>query len=303
MTRPMSAGVMSSSASAPATDRLTTRQSLSTSSGPPTQVSTSTAPPGWVTTKPCTGQSRPSTPRRLARCNRLISSDIGGLLRDRVVARLYGSAGPGELPPRDDLHRVAIGVGNPGGAQRAEKVVRRAQRAYVPGRQGRVRPVDVVGPRDHFSPGRARPCRDPVHLAQRIEGREAQRELAKAQLDMGRRAILGRAERLREPERLAVEARRHLDVLDVEIDLQALKHRPRSPLREPLRRPRRSALLRLCEPLQRPRPGASPWRTRSARRLRRSARRVPPASARRLRRNAPGAGARNPPAFAPETRR
>src|SRR5262249_13997179 len=148
-----------------------------------------------------------------------------------------------------------------------------------------------------------RPGRDPGPLARRTEGREPQRDLARAQLEMGRRAILGRAERLREPERLAVEARRHLDVLDVEIDLRALKHRPRSPLREPLRRPRRSALLRLCEPLQRPRPGASPWRTRSARRRRRSARRVPPASPRRLRRTPPGAGARNPPAFARETRR
>src|SRR5215813_1729111 len=105
MTRPMSAGVMSSSASAPATDRLTTRQSLSTSSGPPTPVSTSTAPPGWVTTKPCTGHSRPSTPRRLARCSRLISSDIGGLLRDRVVARLYVRANPREIDLRVLRHR------------------------------------------------------------------------------------------------------------------------------------------------------------------------------------------------------
>src|SRR5215470_9285751 len=116
----MSPGVMSSSDSASATERLTTRQSLSTSSGPPTPVSTSTAPPGWVTTKPCTGHSRPSGPRRLARCNRLISSDIGGLLQDRVVAR-HATLAP---VPHDDLYRVAIGVGNPGGAQRAEKIVR-----------------------------------------------------------------------------------------------------------------------------------------------------------------------------------
>src|SRR5215467_13462050 len=178
----MSPGVMSSSDSASATERLTTLQSLSTSCGPPTPDSTSTAPPGWVTTKPCTGHSRPSTPRRLARCNRLSSSDIGGLLRHRVWHDSTSVLTQGKLAlaPHDDLHRVPIGVGNPGGAQRAEKVVRRAQRGYLPGRQGRVCPVDVVGPHDHFSPGRARPCRDPVHLAQRIEGREAQRELAKA---------------------------------------------------------------------------------------------------------------------------
>src|SRR5260370_29485289 len=76
----MSSGVMSSSPSASATQRLTTRQSLSSRPGPPTPVSTSTAPPGCVTTNPCTGQSRPSGPRRLARCNRLTSSDIGGRL-------------------------------------------------------------------------------------------------------------------------------------------------------------------------------------------------------------------------------
>src|ERR1700758_267481 len=74
MTRPMSAGLMSSSARASATERLTTRQSSSTCCGPPTPVSTSTAPPGWVTTNPCTGQRPPSRPCRLARCNRFTSS-------------------------------------------------------------------------------------------------------------------------------------------------------------------------------------------------------------------------------------
>src|SRR5215471_2994969 len=78
ITSPMSAGVMSRPARASATDWFTTRQSFSTSSGPPHPVSTSTAPPGWVITKPCTGHSRPSTPRRLARCSRLTSSTTVG---------------------------------------------------------------------------------------------------------------------------------------------------------------------------------------------------------------------------------
>jgi hypothetical protein len=50
--------------------------------------------------------------------------------------------------------------------------------------------IDVVGPRDHFSPGRTRADRDPVHLAQRIDRRETQRELAKPRLDMDGLAIL-----------------------------------------------------------------------------------------------------------------
>src|ERR1700722_17944512 len=68
---------MSMSARASATVRLTTRQSSSTRCGPPTPVSTSTAPPGWVTTKPCTGHtSSVPGPCRDARCSRLISRDI-----------------------------------------------------------------------------------------------------------------------------------------------------------------------------------------------------------------------------------
>src|SRR6516165_2593505 len=87
MTRPMSPGVMSSSASASAAERLTTRQSLSSLPGPPTPVSTSTAPPGWVTTNPCTGHCPPSGPWSRARCNRLTSSDIGNRLPPRGPAR------------------------------------------------------------------------------------------------------------------------------------------------------------------------------------------------------------------------
>ena len=37
---------------------------------------------------------------------------------------------PLRLAARDDLHRVPVGVGDPGGAQRAGKVMRRAQRAF-----------------------------------------------------------------------------------------------------------------------------------------------------------------------------
>src|SRR5260221_6952935 len=104
----MSPGVMSSSASASATERLTTRQSLSSWPGPPTPVSTSTAPPGWVTTKPCTGHSRPSTPRRLARCNRLTSSVIGDCLPASRPERIR--------PHRiiDAPHRGGTGLQGPG---------------------------------------------------------------------------------------------------------------------------------------------------------------------------------------------
>src|ERR1700733_4699452 len=102
MTMPMSAGLMPIAASASAAERFTTRQSVSSSSGPPTPVSTSAAPPGWMTTKPWTGHSRPSGPRRLARCSRLISS----VMRRRpqagagpgAPAGWAGSAGPGEPP-------------------------------------------------------------------------------------------------------------------------------------------------------------------------------------------------------------
>src|ERR1700722_3978490 len=80
----MSTGLMSSSARASATDRLTTRQSSSTCCGPPTPVSTSTAPRSWVTTNPCTGQRSPSGPSRLARCRRLISSGIRSLFAHRL---------------------------------------------------------------------------------------------------------------------------------------------------------------------------------------------------------------------------
>src|ERR1700685_534264 len=71
----MSAGLMSKCASAPPTDGLTPRQSSRARWGPPTPVSTSTAPPGWVTTKPCTGHRPPPAPCRLARGSRLISID------------------------------------------------------------------------------------------------------------------------------------------------------------------------------------------------------------------------------------
>src|SRR5215471_8991895 len=70
----MSPGTRSWSPRASAALRLTTRQSVRTFSGAPTPVSTRTAPLGCMTTKPWTGQSRPSTPVRLARCKRLISS-------------------------------------------------------------------------------------------------------------------------------------------------------------------------------------------------------------------------------------
>src|SRR5215469_5605702 len=94
MTRPMSPGVRSSSSSASATDRFTTRQSSSHRCGPPTPVSTKAAPPGNSTTKPCTGQVWPSTPRRCAKVSRLISRATCGQ----------------SLLPLDDLTPLAANV-------------------------------------------------------------------------------------------------------------------------------------------------------------------------------------------------
>src|ERR1700678_2474235 len=95
----MSTGARSCSASASATERFTTRQSVSTRSGPPTPVSTSTGPAGCMITKPCTGQSRPSGPRKLARCNRLISIRCTAFTR-RVPGLITTVApwGPNRLP-------------------------------------------------------------------------------------------------------------------------------------------------------------------------------------------------------------
>src|SRR2546421_545894 len=132
----MSAGVMSRSARASATDRFTTRQSLSTSSGPPQPVSTSTAPPGWVTTNPCTGQSRPSIPRRLARCRRLISSGMS----DRLVFR-------GDLVPYDAAGRS--GPASPGGPPGPSAAV-------PPGHDMGVTPIVAV----HYPPEAAFRSRD-----------------------------------------------------------------------------------------------------------------------------------------------
>ncbi len=75
MTRLMSAGLMSSPASASAAATLTARQSSWTPCGPPTPVSTSAAPPGKVTTNPCTGHCA-CVPGGVTvdRCSRLISS-------------------------------------------------------------------------------------------------------------------------------------------------------------------------------------------------------------------------------------
>src|SRR5499433_1146753 len=116
----MSPGVMSSPASASAAERLTTRQSFSHSCGPPTPVSTSTAPPGWVITKPCTGHSRPSTPRRLARCSRLTSSTTAGhpqphgSLRAGPESTASSLAQPGKIPALVQLDD--LGAGDPADA-------------------------------------------------------------------------------------------------------------------------------------------------------------------------------------------
>src|SRR5690242_1414300 len=105
MTRPMSAGLMSRSASASATVRLTTRQSSRTSWGPPTPVSTSTAPPGWVTTKPCTGHREPSRPCNVASSSRLISRAIEHSLVRRRAPAYHKYHGSHDQHTPEDHHR------------------------------------------------------------------------------------------------------------------------------------------------------------------------------------------------------
>src|SRR5262249_42016676 len=83
--------------------------------------------------------------------------------------------------------------------------------------------VYVVGPHDELGAW-ARAGRDPVHLARDVQGRETQRELVQAHFGVDGPTLLRGSEHLGEPERVAVEARRGLDILDVEVDPGAGEH-------------------------------------------------------------------------------
>src|SRR5215472_12240851 len=111
MTKPMSPGVMSSSSRASATDLFTTRQLVSQRSGPPTPLSTSAAPPGNLTTKPCTGQSSPSTPRRVASVSRLISR-VTVLESHGLPPAAHGNQNRDHRDGEKDRRREAVHHGN-----------------------------------------------------------------------------------------------------------------------------------------------------------------------------------------------
>lgn len=73
------------------------------------------------------------------------------------------------LPFRNNLHRVAIRIDNPSGAQATvEEVVRRGHRLRATGEQISVGLIDIVGPETDLSACRSITGRDCMHLLRRL---------------------------------------------------------------------------------------------------------------------------------------
>lgn len=146
----------------------------------------------------------------------------------RTAAFWYGDVGiigaAAVVAAGSDLHRVALRVGDPGCAKRGEEVMRRAQHANAVRAQFCERRIHIVGPHHDLGPWRAGAGGHAMHLAQGLDRGQPQGEPVKAQLNMGRRALLRRAKCLGEPKQAAVEIGSGLDVLDVEVDLRGAEH-------------------------------------------------------------------------------
>lgn len=74
------------------------------------------------------------------------------------------------LPLRDNLHRVAIRIDDPRGAQATlEEVVRRGHRLRATGEQISVGLIDIVGPETDLSACRSITGRDCMYLLRRLD--------------------------------------------------------------------------------------------------------------------------------------
>jgi len=74
------------------------------------------------------------------------------------------------LPFRHNLHRVAIRIDDPSGAQATvEEVVRRGHRLRATGEQISVGVIDVVGPETDLSACRSITGRDCMYLLRRLD--------------------------------------------------------------------------------------------------------------------------------------
>src|SRR6266516_835120 len=85
----------------------------------------------------------------------------------------------------NELDRIAVGVGDPGGAKPAgEEVVRRAEGADVLRGQAPIRTVDVVGPEHDLDEPAAELWAEAVVGDRRLDGGESELELVEGQLDV-----------------------------------------------------------------------------------------------------------------------
>lgn len=95
-----------------------------------------------------------------------------------------------------DLHRIAVGIGNPGGAKlTAEKVMRRGEQRRALVRQRGRRFIHIIHLK-HELDGMTASRFEAVMLPRCGQGGDAQRKAVKFQLDMIGRAVFGRAEGL-----------------------------------------------------------------------------------------------------------
>ncbi len=102
--------------------------------------------------------------------------------------------------------------------------MRRAQHANTLRAESCEHRIHIVGPHDDLGSRRAHADCHIVHVPQGLDRRQPEDEPVKTQLNMDWRAPLRRAERLGEPEQVAIEADRGLDVLDIEVDLRCAEH-------------------------------------------------------------------------------
>lgn len=122
--------------------------------------------------------------------------------------------------PLNQLDRVAVGVGEPRGAQLAvEKIMGRREEGRALCDQISHRGIDVVGPENDLDRAAGTVRAKSVMRAGRLDGRDAERKAVELELDMARRAGRRRAERLVEAEP-RVKPGGARQVARIEIDLR-----------------------------------------------------------------------------------
>src|SRR4051794_20287596 len=126
----------------------------------PYSATTQSPTPGPVTHHGNCAPTHPSMRPSLRRPAQILTGEAGA-----VDEPGCGSA----VPAHHQLHRVALGIGHPGGAHRAEEVVRLRERPGAPVHDLLVGRVDVVGPEHHPGARLVAADVDPVHPAGRLD--------------------------------------------------------------------------------------------------------------------------------------